>query len=43
MRLISGLLGHSSKTDTSKLQALGWRPEVGLEQMYRRMMATMGS
>jgi len=27
--------------DTSKLQALGWRPTVGLEEMYRRMTAVM--
>ena len=27
--------------DTAKLQALGWRPTVGLEEMYRRMMAAM--
>ena len=27
--------------DTSKLQALGWRPTVGLEEMYRRMTAAM--
>jgi UDP-glucuronate decarboxylase len=25
--------------DTTKLQALGWRPTVGLEDMYRRMTA----
>jgi UDP-glucuronate decarboxylase len=28
--------------DTAKLQALGWRPTVGLEEMYRRMIAAMG-
>jgi len=27
--------------DTSRLQALGWRPTVGLEEMYRRMTAAM--
>ena len=27
--------------DTSRLQALGWRPTVGLEEMYRRMLAGM--
>jgi nucleoside-diphosphate-sugar epimerase len=27
--------------DTSKLQALGWRPTVGLEEMYRRMTAVL--
>lgn len=27
--------------DTSRLQALGWRPTVGLEEMYRRMLAAM--
>jgi len=27
--------------DTSKLQALGWRPTVGLEEMYRRMAEAM--
>jgi UDP-glucuronate decarboxylase len=27
--------------DTAKLQALGWRPTVGLEEMYRRMIAAM--
>jgi nucleoside-diphosphate-sugar epimerase len=28
--------------DTAKLQALGWRPTVGLEEMYARMVAAMG-
>lgn len=27
--------------DTSKLQGLGWRPEVGLEAMYSRMIDSM--
>jgi nucleoside-diphosphate-sugar epimerase len=27
--------------DTAKLQALGWRPTVGLEEMYARMVAAM--
>ncbi len=27
--------------DTSKLQALGWKPETGLADMYRRMMRSM--
>jgi len=27
--------------DTRKLQALGWRPTVGLGEMYRRMTAVM--
>lgn len=27
--------------DTSKLQALGWRPRTGLEEMYRRMIQSM--
>lgn len=27
--------------DTSKLRGLGWRPEVGLVEMYRRMMEPM--
>lgn len=27
--------------DTSKLQALGWRPRYGLLEMYQNMMATM--
>jgi nucleoside-diphosphate-sugar epimerase len=27
--------------DTAKLQALGWRPTVGLEEMYGRMIAAM--
>jgi UDP-glucuronate decarboxylase len=29
--------------DTSRLQALGWRATVGLEEMYRRMTAVMGA
>lgn len=28
--------------DTAKLQGLGWRPTVGLEEMYQRMVAVMG-
>jgi UDP-glucuronate decarboxylase len=28
--------------DTAKLQALGWQPTVGLEEMYARMVAVMG-
>jgi nucleoside-diphosphate-sugar epimerase len=27
--------------DTSRLRSLGWRPTVGLEEMYRRMTAVM--
>ena len=27
--------------DTSKLKALGWKPEVGLEEAYRRMIQSM--
>jgi nucleoside-diphosphate-sugar epimerase len=27
--------------DTAKLQSLGWRPTVGLEEMYGRMIAAM--
>lgn len=27
--------------DTSKLRSLGWEPQVGLADMYRRMIATM--
>lgn len=27
--------------DTTRLQALGWQPTVGLADMYRRMMATL--
>ena len=27
--------------DTAKLQALGWKPEYGLEEMYRNMIETM--
>ncbi len=27
--------------DASRLRRLGWEPEVGLEEMYRRMMASM--
>jgi len=29
--------------DTSRLQALGWRPTVGLEEMYRRMTAVLAA
>ncbi|NBH71163.1 NAD(P)-dependent oxidoreductase [Clostridiaceae bacterium] len=28
--------------DTSKLQGLGWKPEIGLADMYRRMIRCMG-
>ena len=27
--------------DTSKLRGLGWKPETGLEDMYRRMIRSM--
>ena len=27
--------------DASKLRSLGWEPEIGLKEMYRRMMASM--
>ncbi len=27
--------------DASKLRGLGWEPEIGLKEMYRRMMASM--
>jgi UDP-glucuronate decarboxylase len=26
----------------SRLEALGWRPQVGLEDMYRKLIAYMG-
>lgn len=29
------------KLNASKLRSLGWRPEVGLEESYRRMIASM--
>ena len=32
---------HHLNLDTSKLYKLGWRPSVGLREMYLRMMATM--
>ena len=28
--------------DVSRLEALGWRPQVGLEDMYRKLIAYMG-
>jgi UDP-glucuronate decarboxylase len=39
----AAILGYaptrSTDLDTAKLQRLGWRPTVGLEEMYRRMTA----
>lgn len=32
---------HHLNLDTSKIYKLGWRPSVGLREMYLRMMATM--
>ena len=29
------------KLNSDKLQALGWKPEVGLEEAYRRMMGEL--
>jgi UDP-glucuronate decarboxylase len=29
------------KINSDKLQALGWQPEVGLEEAYRRMIKDM--
>ena len=29
------------KLNSDKLQALGWKPEVGLEESYRRMIEGM--
>lgn len=31
------------KLNSDKLQALGWKPEIGLEESYRRMIADMQS
>lgn len=30
---------HHLPLDVSRLEALGWRPQVGLEEMYRRLIA----
>ncbi|MBQ0071039.1 MAG: NAD(P)-dependent oxidoreductase, partial [Spirochaetales bacterium] len=30
------------KLNSDKLQALGWKPEVGLEEAYRRLLAYLG-
>ena len=29
------------KLNSDKLQSLGWKPEVGLEEAYRRMISSM--
>ena len=29
------------KLSSDKLQALGWKPEVGLEEAYRRLIMSM--
>ena len=29
------------KLNSSKLQALGWKPEIGLEEAYKRMILDM--
>lgn len=40
-------LGYMSELkmnlDTSKLRKTGWKPEVGLSEMYERMLACMGT
>lgn len=33
---------HHLPLDVSRLEALGWRPQVGLEDMYRKLIAYMG-
>ena len=43
----SNVFGYAADTklrlDSSKLRFLGWEPEVGLEEMYRRLIASMSS
>ena len=31
------------KLNSDKLQKLGWKPEIGLEESYRRMIRSMQS
>ena len=33
---------HHLPLDTSRLEGLGWTPQVGLEEMYRRLIAYLG-
>ena len=33
---------HHLPLDVSRLEALGWRPQVGLEEMYRRLISYLG-